>query len=210
MTAILGPEGFQALTAVSDEVLAKLSIYASLLAKWQKKINLVGNSTMADPWRRHFLDSAQLYSFVPKNAETYIDLGSGAGFPGLVLAIMGLGPYILVDSDQRKGVFMREVIRQTGAPATVHSGRIEELEVPRPADIITSRACASVEKLLILSDKIRDQRTFCVFLKGSAVEDELTESVKKWKMDAAQTASLSDPGGVVLQLRSIARHQDRV
>jgi len=198
------------MTGVSGEVLSRLSLYADLLRKWQKKINIVGKSTLPDLWRRHMLDSAQLFPLIAEQEGPFIDLGSGGGFPGLVLAIMGAGPYILVDSAHRKGIFMREVIRQCGANATVHTGRIEALELPESASVITSRACASVEKLLILSDKIRSKSTFCVFLKGAAVDDELTESAKKWKMDAVRTPSLSDPEGVVLQLRAIVRTQDQV
>ena len=210
MISSLTPQEFQRIAEVSDDNLVHLEKYAELLVKWQKKINIVGNSTIADLWRRHMLDSAQLFPYLPRHEGPYVDLGSGGGFPGLVLAVMGAGPYILVDSDQRKGVFMREVIRQTGANATVHTGRIEDLILPKPVPVITSRACASVEKLLILSDKIRDKSTFCLFLKGAAAEDELTLSRKKWMMDAVRTPSLSDPEGVILQLRSIVRLQDQV
>ncbi|MCW9036186.1 MAG: 16S rRNA (guanine(527)-N(7))-methyltransferase RsmG [Rhodospirillales bacterium] len=197
------PDEFKKITGASDQVMKNLTLYGERLCKWQKKINLVGNSTLSDLWRRHMLDSAQLYPYFSETSGNIVDLGSGAGFPGLVLSIMGIAPIYLVDSDTKKVTFMREIIRETGASATVHNGRIEELELAQPATVITSRACASVDKLLILSNKLRSPETICLFLKGRKVEEELTDSQKNWKMDAVSEPSLSDPEGSILRLSNI-------
>ena len=104
----MDPEGFQAATSVSRETLDRLRLYADLLIKWQKSLNLVGRSTIGDLWRRHMLDSAQLLPFIPARTTRLLDLGSGAGFPGMVLAILGVRGVELVESDQKKAVFLRE------------------------------------------------------------------------------------------------------
>ncbi len=197
------PLEFQEKTGVDDQTLKRLSVYGDKLCKWQKRINLVGNSTIADLWRRHMLDSAQLFPYLSEINGNIIDLGSGAGFPGLVLSIMGIKNIHLVDSDSRKATFMREVIRETGSTAKVFNGRIEEMEVKGAVSAITSRACASVDKLLILSDNLRSKETICLFLKGRKVEEELTESFKNWKMQHVMGPSHSDPEGVVLKLSQI-------
>ena len=128
---------------VSRETLFKFEAYLTLLEKWQRRINLVANSTMANVWQRHILDSAQLIKFYPANTKKILDVGSGAGFPGLVLAIMGDVTVDLVESDQRKAVFLSTVIRELGLPAKVHNQRIETMPNLRP-DVITARALASV------------------------------------------------------------------
>src|SRR6266446_2343020 len=114
----LDPTGFTALTGVSRETLARLEAYAALLAQWNERINLVGRDTRRDIWRRHFLDSAQLLPHVPAGTRSLADLGSGAGFPGLVLAILGVCGVELVESDARKCAFLREAARIAGAPVT--------------------------------------------------------------------------------------------
>src|SRR6185503_9322480 len=130
----------------------RLLAYAGLLMTWSARINLVASSTLADPWRRHFLDSAQLYPLVPKGAQSLIDLGSGAGFPGLVLAIMGMRGVELVEADARKCAFLREAARIAGAPATIRNARIEAVP-PRPAAVISARGCAPLDRLLSYSQQ---------------------------------------------------------
>jgi 16S rRNA (guanine527-N7)-methyltransferase len=138
------PAEFAAETGVSRETLARLEAYAALLLAWNRRVNLVGRGTEEDLWRRHMLDSAQLHPLIPAGARTLVDLGSGAGFPGLVLAILG-GPHVhLVESDQRKAVFLREAARVTGAAAMVHAIRIEAAP-PLAADIVTARALAPLD-----------------------------------------------------------------
>ncbi len=115
--------------------------YLELLGRWQRAVNLVGGSTLADPWRRHILDCAQVVPHVPRSAATVLDLGSGAGLPGLVLALMGVPGVHLVESDQRKAQFLREAARLTRAPVVVHATRIEDLR-GIAADVVTARALA--------------------------------------------------------------------
>ncbi len=180
----------------------------ALLERWQRRINLVGRSTLADPWRRHVLDSAQLVPLIPAEARTIVDLGSGAGFPGLVLAILtGLDTH-LIDSDARKGAFLREVIRVTGAPATVVTARIEGV-VGLTADVVTARALAPLPRLLDLAAPLLSPRGQCLFLKGRDAAAELTESEKRWIMRVERVPSVSDPSGTVLSLRDLQhRHAD--
>lgn len=192
------PHEFQAQTGVSDEVLARLTLYADLLVKWQAKINLVGADTLPDLWSRHMLDSAQLAAFIDPGAKV-ADLGSGAGFPGLVLAIMGGVQVHLVESDQKKCAFLREVNRVTGAGAEIHTARIEVLE-PLHADVVTSRALASLDKLLGYGHIHRLSTGKCLFLKGKRWMEELTEAQKHWKMGSLNHPSRSGAEGRILEL----------
>ena len=137
----MGPIEFQAKSGVSRETLERLTIYADLLVKWQAKINLVGPETLADLWSRHMLDSAQLFPLIRPDAKRLVDLGSGAGFPGLVLGVMGAPDVHLVESDARKCAFLREAARLTGTTVTIHNKRIEQV-APLGADVVTARALA--------------------------------------------------------------------
>jgi 16S rRNA (guanine527-N7)-methyltransferase len=121
----LGSEGFAELFPVSRETLARLEVYAELLTRWSTRINLVGRDTLPDLWRRHILDSAQLHPFIPNSARRLIDLGSGAGLPGLVLAILGVPGVELVEADSRKVAFLREASRVAGAEVTIRPCRIQ-------------------------------------------------------------------------------------
>lgn len=210
---ILSPEDFRTEADVSHETLERLRIYADLLKRWQAKMNLVGPGSMADMWRRHFLDSAQLLELV-RNARPdlknplWIDLGSGAGFPGLVLAIMGVatgeGEVHLVESNGRKCAFLRQVIRETGVAATVHNSRIEDLADLQP-DVITSRALASVEKILDLSAHLLKPKTEIWLLKSQYIETELSQATISWDIEIEKHQSRSDPSGVILRLKGIKR-----
>lgn len=199
------PSEFQAATSVSDAVLSKLKIYADLLAKWQPKINLVGPDTLADVWSRHMLDSAQLAPLIAKGARV-ADLGSGAGFPGMVLAIM-LGDSVhvdMVESDQRKCIFLREVNRETQAGAQIHSIRIEALE-PLNVDVVTSRALASLTQLIAFADIHCLSTGKCLFLKGKRWQGELTDAQKDWSMTIQNHPSRTEPEGQILEVSNIAR-----
>ncbi len=123
----LGRAGFAAAIDVSRETLERLTLYLELLGRWQRAINLVGPATLADPWRRHVLDSAQLLAHLPAPAGPLVDLGSGAGFPGMVLALLGVPGVALIEADRRKAEFLRQVARATGAEVAVHAERIERL-----------------------------------------------------------------------------------
>jgi 16S rRNA (guanine527-N7)-methyltransferase len=189
---------------LSDPVLAKLTAYAELLVKWQQKINLVGPDTLNDQWHRHMADSAQLLSLIPQSTKRLVDLGSGAGFPGLVLAILGVPDVHLVESDQRKAVFLREVIRVTECPATVHVGRIEQVK-GLDADVVTARALAPLVRLIPLALPHLVGSGICVFPKGKAAEDELTEAGKEWIMSARRVGSITDPHASILVLSEVKR-----
>ena len=198
------PTDFQRETGVSDGVRARLQTYADLLVKWQAKINLVGPDTLADLWARHMLDSAQLAPFLAEGAKV-ADLGSGAGFPGLVLAIVRPDLEVhLVESDQRKCAFLREVNRETEAGATIHNARIEALASLR-ADVVTSRALASLDKLLGFADIHRLSTGKCLFPKGKRWQEELTAAQITWKMTAKQHPSRTEPAGRILELFEIER-----
>jgi 16S rRNA (guanine527-N7)-methyltransferase len=200
----LTPAGFAELVPVSRETLARLETFAELLLLWNRKLNLVGRGTVDDLWRRHILDSAQLHPLLPPTARNLVDLGSGAGFPGLILAILG-GPTVhLTESDQRKCAFLREAVRVTGCAATVHAVRIEA--APAIAgDIVTARALAPLGKLLDLAEPFLAPTTRCLFLKGRLAAEELTAARKEWKMDADLLPSRSDPTGIILRLENIRR-----
>ncbi len=202
MTAPLTPEDFQAQTGVSRETLDRLRTYADLLVKWQPRINLVGPATLPDLWRRHFLDSAQLFPHVP--AGPLVDLGSGAGFPGLVLAVLGAGPVHLMESDQRKCAFLREAARVTGTSVTVHNQRIEKIPA-FPAACITARALAPLADLLALGQNFLNRDTLCLFLKGRGGDEELTAASKEWNMSIERVNSVTDPSGIILKLKEVTR-----
>jgi len=197
-----GPDEFRQAVPVDDEVLEKLATYAALLTKWQKAINLVGSRTIADVWRRHILDSAQLYPLLPKDAETLVDLGSGAGFPGLVLAMMGVPDVHLVESDHRKAAFLTHVSRETNTDVTVHARRIEMMP-PMVADVITARALAPLPKLVGLAARFAGPSSVCLFLKGQDVDSELTETTKSMKMEVERMPSLTAPSATILRLRGL-------
>jgi 16S rRNA (guanine527-N7)-methyltransferase len=198
------PQDFQRAVQSSDAQLARLQIYADLLLKWQAKINLVGPDTLPDVWSRHMLDSAQLAPYIPHGAKV-ADLGSGAGFPGLVLAILRDDLDVhLVESDQRKCAFLREVNRATQAKASIHNTRIEALGSLQ-ADVVTSRALAGLDKLLEFADIHRLSTGKCLFPKGKRWAEELTAAQKAWKMAALQHPSRTEPAGRVLELLEINR-----
>ncbi|MFZ8924374.1 MAG: 16S rRNA (guanine(527)-N(7))-methyltransferase RsmG [Candidatus Puniceispirillaceae bacterium] len=195
------PDDVARLLNVSRETIDKFRAYLTLLEKWQARINLVANSTLAEAWQRHILDSGQLAAFYPPQTKNIMDVGSGAGFPGLVLAIMGGVTVDLVESDQRKAVFLSTVIRELDLPAKVHNQRIETLPQLFP-DVITARALAPVPKLLKLIENQLSPKSVCLFLKGAAVQDELTNLRTYSTMDATTHPSLSGPTGVVLELKN--------
>ena len=199
-----GPADFQADTNCTDEQLARLRAYAALVEKWQPKINLIGPKTLPDLWFRHFLDSAQLLRLIPPAARVLVDLGSGAGFPGLVLAAMSELEVHLVDSDQRKAVFLREAARAMGVKAKVHDKRIESVD-SFAADVITSRALAPLQDLLSFSTKFSTDGTICLFLKGKKAEDELTAAAKEWTMTADSSASRTDDQASILRLSDVRK-----
>jgi 16S rRNA (guanine527-N7)-methyltransferase len=201
---LLGPEGFAERFPVSRETLSRLEAYADLLIRWSARINLVGRDTLTDLWRRHLLDSAQLRPLVPHTARHLADLGSGAGFPGLVLAILGVPGVELVEADTRRCAFLREAVRITEAAVTIRPCRIEAVP-PHPVDVVTARACAPLDRLLDLARPFLAPDTVCLFPKGERVEEELTLARKRWTMNVSVEPSLSDRRGVILRLQQVVR-----
>jgi 16S rRNA (guanine527-N7)-methyltransferase len=187
------------------------SSYAALLARWQKSINLVGPKTVAEIWTRHFLDSAQLAPLIPETARTLTDLGAGAGFPGLVLAILRPDLVVrLVESDARKAAFLAEAARatlgsdQAKARAVIIRARAETLD-PVPQDIVTARALAPLSRLLSFAEPCLGEATICLFPKGADTAAELTEAGKDWTMTAIPHPSATDPAATILELRHVRR-----
>jgi len=199
-----GPETFAAAIPVSRETLARLEAYAALLTQWSARINLVGRDTLGDLWRRHILDSAQLYPMVPRTAHGLIDLGSVAGLPGLVLAILGVPRVQLIEADSRKFAFLQEAARVASVDVTLRRCRIEAVP-PHPADVVTARACAPLNRLLELAERFVAPYTICLFPKGERFEEELTLARKAWTMSVSVEPSLSDRRGVILRLEQVAR-----
>lgn len=207
-------ESFLAAFRVSRETIERLSLYESLLSRWQETINLVAHSTLKDVWGRHFADSAQLAALVPPGAQFCVDIGSGGGFPGLVLAILfrdrpGFAMH-LIESDQRKAAFLRAAAASTGAAAQVHAARAEAVAgvLSAQADRVTARACAPLERLLPLAAPFLKPGGLCLFLKGRGVEEELTAARKYWRFSLNQIASVTDPEGRVLEVKGLRRADD--
>lgn len=206
---MFGAKEFQETWNVSRETLHKLKVYEELLKKWQNKINLVGPSTVDDIWLRHFSDSAQLVPLVLtakgqkpfENNLKWLDLGAGAGFPGIVVALLGGGEVHLVESNGKKCTFMRQVIRETGANAHVHQCRIEDMP-SFGADIITSRALATVELLLGYSGKFVTKNTEIWLLKGQDVDEELTLATISRNIPTERFKSKTDSHGSIIRIKA--------
>jgi len=206
VTTALDPEGFAAQSGVSRETLTRLEAYAGLLREWSARINLVGANTLGDLWRRHFLDSAQLLAHVPPGAQSLVDLGSGAGFPGLVLAILGVPGVELVEADSRKCAFLREAARIAAAPVDILNMRIEAVP-PHAVDVVTARGCAPLDRLLPLAQRFIGPDTVCLFPKGEKAGQELTVARHAWTVDVTCHDSRSDPRGVILCLERVGRRE---
>lgn len=208
--AEFGPEHFRDWTGVSRETLERLKQYAALLVKWQRAINLVSADTLPDLWRRHMLDSAQLWPLLPSDANVLLDLGSGAGFPGLVLAIMGVPKVHLVEADARKATFLREAARialPREQAVIVHPRRLEVLR-PFKVDAITSRGLAPLSVLLRYAVDFIEPQTVCLFPKGAKAEEELTEAAKEWRMRVERIPSVTDANATIFRVSEIVRERD--
>jgi 16S rRNA (guanine527-N7)-methyltransferase len=206
---VRGPADFAAAFSVSRETIERLKTYESLLQRWQKTINLVAPSTLTQVWHRHFADSAQIVALAPPEPKSWIDLGSGAGFPGLVAAIMlppGKTRVTLVESDGRKAAFLREVARVVAVPVDILPERIE-IAATRASlsgqQVVTARALAPLDALLTLAQPFFGPGTTAIFLKGrdAAVEVEVAE--KKWKFDSTFVPSVTDADARLVIVRSL-------
>jgi len=202
-----GPEDFAARTGVSRETLARLKAYADNLIDWNARHNLVAKSTLPDMWRRHFWDSAQLAPLIPRTARTLADLGSGAGFPGLVLAAMRPDVAVtLHEATTKKCAFLQAAADRMGISVTIQNARLEDL--PRQNfDAVTARALAPLPQLLTYAQNFVGLNSVCLFLKGQNVGAELTEAHKYWNIKASQVPSQTDPSAAIVIVRELgSRH----
>lgn len=203
-----GPEGFATIAGVSRETLARIHAYVGVLEEWNARHNLVSRTSLGDIWRRHVWDSAQLASLIPSSAMSLVDLGSGAGFPGLVLAILlrerpGFR-IVLYEATRKKCRFLEVAALAAGVSVEIRCARIEQA-LPEKFDVVTARACAPLATLLEYASRFQGHRTLNLFLKGQNVDSELTEASKCWSMRLRRHVSRSDPSGAVLQIRELSR-----
>lgn len=181
-----------------------LSRYVELLQRWNQSINLVGRGDLPVLWQRHIADLLQLGSVCGPLPEWAIDMGSGAGFPGLILAIRFRLPVTLIEEDQRKAAFLREAARVTEAPVTVQAVKLETAVVP-PAPLVMARALAPVSRLLGYAERLLRPEGVCWFLKSRGVDAELAEAARHWSMRVERVPSLTDAGGVILKISEVRR-----
>lgn len=194
---------------VSRETFERLQAYESLLGKWNPAINLVAKGTISEAWGRHFIDSAQIFGLAQPDARTWLDVGSGGGFPGMVVAIIAaeLRPDLavtLLDSDLRKAAFLGEVARQTGVQVTISAVRAEELP-PARADVMSARAFAPLTTLLSLAERHLNPAGRGLFLKGARHEAEISGALESFRFDLQKVPSQTDPQAVILSVGGITR-----
>ncbi|MGH1464043.1 MAG: 16S rRNA (guanine(527)-N(7))-methyltransferase RsmG [Cognatishimia sp.] len=194
---------------VSRETLERLELLAELLEKWNSRINLVSRSTMSDLWDRHILDSAQLFQLAPNTGDHWLDIGSGGGFPGLVISILNAGqgnPWriTMIESDIRKCTFLRTVLRETGVQATVITDRIEKV-AGQEADVLSARALAELTKLNEFGEIHLKSSGTALFPKGNQWKKELESAQKSWKFNYEAINSETQKGSVILKIEGITR-----
>lgn len=202
-----GAEVFEREIDVSRETLAQLGRYEALLRKWNPAINLVSAATLDVMWTRHFLDSAQLFDLVGIKEGHWVDLGSGGGFPGLVIAILAFDAPLrvtLVESDQRKAAFLTTVARELGLKVRVLAERAEKLP-PQKADILSARALAPLTTLLGFAERHLAPSGTAIFPKGGAQQDEVAEAENHWTFEMEACSSRTDPAAVVLKIKGVSR-----
>jgi len=192
---------------VSRETLDALDAFGELTAKWTRKINLIAASTADEIWNRHIVDSAQLYQFAPSNFKNWVDLGSGGGFPGIVVAIIAKekapnAQFTLIESDQRKATFLRTAARELALNATVISERIEDTPA-QGADVVSARALAPLSGLLSHVDRHLAHDGLALLLKGKQAAKEIAEAQKTWRFELEDRASFTDPDARILAIQRI-------
>jgi 16S rRNA (guanine527-N7)-methyltransferase len=208
-----GPTDLQAQLGLSDDALRRIAIHRALLADWSSRMNLVGPKELDRYWERHALDSAQLVQHAPPDAKTWLDLGAGAGFPGLIVAAIladrEATRITLVDSVGKKAAFLRAAIEAMGVAADVRQGRIADVVKPTERfDVITARAFAPLPVIANHSTAFLDCGAVGLFPKGADSEKEIAAAAAEgWTFDLDRLSSLSDPSGVILRIRRAARTQ---
>jgi 16S rRNA (guanine527-N7)-methyltransferase len=196
-------------TDVSRETSERLERFAHLLKKWNPRINLVSRRTLDDLWTRHFVDSAQIHGFAPDLVDHWADLGSGGGFPGLVIAILAVESgsptrVSLVESDVRKCAFLRTVIRETGAPAVVINKRIEDIPTLN-ANVLSARALADLPKLLVFAEQHMAQDGLALFQKGASWQKEVQDAQSQWNFEYQVAKSKTEDGPAILGITGVSR-----
>lgn len=193
---------------VSRETMERLEAFSALVTKWTPKINLIARNSVPDLWNRHIVDSVQLYRFAPESFEKWADLGSGGGFPGIVMAILAAqhqpsARFTLIESDQRKGTFLRTAARELDLNVTVMSTRIEETP-PVAADVVSARALSALSSLLPLANRHLHPDGFCLLHKGKQAAQEVADAQKNWSFDLEDHASFTDPEARILIIQRIS------
>lgn len=184
---------------VSRETLVKLEKYVELLLKWNKSINLIGRDTENDIWIRHIIDSVQLLSYIDNQDVTLTDFGSGAGFPGLVLSFLGIKKVHLIESDMRKSIFLKEASMLSDNEVVIHNNRIEKLE-PWVSDVITARALSQLPSLLKMVYPFKGKDSYCLFLKGKNINDEIIDAQKEFQIDYKLLDSITDVQAKIIKI----------
>ena len=193
---------------VSRESRSKIELYVKLLLNWQQRINLIGPATVDAVWERHVCDSLQLLPLLPENTRSIAELGSGAGIPGLILAMAAGLEAHLYESNGKKAAFLREAARQTGTSARVHNVRLETLQAQKNLPVVqcvVARALAPLPLLLDYAEPFISRGAIGLFHKGQDVDAELTQATKYWKMASIKHASQCDSRGVILEIREATR-----
>jgi 16S rRNA (guanine527-N7)-methyltransferase len=190
---------------VTPETTERLQRFAALLLRWNATLNLVAARDASMIWDRHILDSLQLLPLMPTGLACAIDLGSGGGFPGMVLAIASNTPFHLIEADRRKASFLRSAVLETGAPATIHACRIEDADIP-PARLVTARALAPLHRLLPLAMPFLAADGVALFLKGARTAEEIHDARLYWQFDAAITPSQTSAYGCILRVSNLTLH----
>lgn len=206
MTMQPDPDGAASLP---PDLQRRLTVYAELLARWNRTIRLVSTQDVSAIWSRHIQDSLQLLSLMPRDLDGAIDLGSGGGLPGLVLALASGVPFDLVESDSRKAAFLTEAAQATGAPVTVHATRIEAARLT-PRRLVTARALAPLPKLLALAAPHLAPGGLCLFPKGQSYDSEIDEARQSWTMTIDTVPSRTSPEARLLLIRDLqAKDRDQ-
>ncbi|MAN97491.1 16S rRNA (guanine(527)-N(7))-methyltransferase RsmG [uncultured Roseovarius sp.] len=194
---------------VSRETQERLEIYGDLLTKWNPRINLVSKKSLEEMWTRHFADSAQIYAMAPHPVDHWVDMGSGGGFPGLVVAILGQDHesprrVTLIESDARKAAFLRVVIREAGLNATVLNERIEKTE-RQHANVLSARALTDLNGLLAFAERHLAPDGVALFPKGVSWENELTAAERTWCFNHRLVKSATEDGPVIFAITGVSR-----
>ncbi len=188
---------------VSRETIKQLGVYVELLRLWNQNTNLVGAGSLNEVWCRHVLDSAQIWAFLDLEDGPLFDLGSGAGFPGMVLAILGCRRVSLIESSRKKCLFLSQVSRSLGLGVNVVNSRIERYKPDERARFITSRALASVKTLIGYSQPLISKEGRCLFWKGKKLDQELTEVKNSWNMEIEKFPSITSVEGKIIAISKL-------